>query len=306
MRSVPGILQKTDKDGSSSNDPTSRLTAHLSAALKKPAPGQRMIFIDLNTEPSKAGETPSWLDKTVRRLRDRERNLNKGNESYVFVTNIAFHRALDSTMIGTAVFPYGLGISDFAKPGKIRLTDRYRQKQKHIDAHNVMEAIASYPQIPVTFDGRPASEVFSNGQNPRIEIGKTYFFENDEGGGEIGTVTTVAMDEADRRAWVAITTKNGESWVLQAKLSDVEIEDYRKYGNAYFGEPNNKKGKCKDEFELYEWFVDCYSKTPKEKLLEFAKDAPDIEHLKGLDRFSLLLEICERWAYAAASPENRN
>ena len=306
MRSVPGILQKTDKDGSNSNDPTSRLTAHLSAALKKPAPGQRMIFIDINSEPSKVGETPNWLDKAVRRLRDSERDLKKGNEAYVFVTNMAFHRALDSTMIGTVIFPYGLGISDFAKLGKIRLADRYRRKQKHIDAHNVMEALASYPQIPDTFDGRPASEVFSNGQNPRIEIGKTYFFENDEGGGEIGTVTSVAIDEEDRRAWVAITTKDGESWVLQAKLSDAEIEDYRKYGNAYFGEPNNRKGKCKDEFELYEWFVDCYSKTPKEKLLEFAKDAPDIEQLKGLDRFSLVLEICERWAYAAASPDKRN
>ena len=290
MRSVPGVLGKTDRDGSTSNDPTSRLKQHLRAALQKPAPDKRMIFIDLNAN---AGEL-RWLDKTVRRLDDRERDLVEGQEAYVFVTNMAFHRALDAASPGEG-YVHGLGISDFGKPSKIRLADWYRQKQKHIDASNVVEAFKIYPQIPDTFDGRPASEVFSDVESHRIQIGETYFFEGVGNGGEIGTVTSVLVQEKERQALVAITTKDGKGIILKRNMSDIELEDYKKYGDAYFGGPSNKQGELNDVFDLYEWLVTNYSKTPKERLLELAKDRPDIERLRNLDQFNLVLEICEGW-----------
>ena len=296
MRSVPGVLGKTDKDGSTSNDPTSRLTQHLRAALQKPAPDKRMIFIDLNTSGGKFG----WLDRAMRRLDDRERDLAEGKEAYVFVTNMAFHRDLDGAPLGGEGYVRGLGISDFGKPSKIRLPDWYRQKQKHIDAHNIVEAFKTYPQIPDTFDGRPASEAFSEAESYRIKIGETFFFEGVGDGGEIGTVTAATVREKERQVLVAVTTQDGKADILKRNMSDVELEDYKKYGDAYFGGKSHKQGELTDVFDLYEWLVTNYSETPKERLLELAHDRPDIEHLRSLDQFNLVLEICAGWATAVA------
>lgn len=306
MRSEPDVLGKTIKDGSTSRDPTSRLTDHLRGALQKPAPDQRMIFIDLNAEPNENGGAPAWLDKAVRRLDDRERDLVEGQEAYVFVTNLSFHRALDSSTPRHEALAYGLGISDFSKPGEIRLADWYRQKLKHIDAHNVMGAIKSYPQIPDTINGQPASEAFSDAESNRILIGETYFFENVEEDGVIGTVMSVAVLDQERQACVAITTKDGKAMIIKSDLSDAEYDDYKKYGDAYFGEPKERNHHSKNVFDFYEWLIGCYSETPKERLLELANDRPDIDRLRGLDHFNLVLEVCEGWAASIESNSKKS
>jgi hypothetical protein len=45
-----------------------------------------------------------------------------GVSAYVLVTNMAFHRRLSEESIIVAV-PSGLGISDFNKPSRMRLTE---------------------------------------------------------------------------------------------------------------------------------------------------------------------------------------
>lgn len=298
MRSVLGVLGKTINDGSASNDPTSRLSKHLSEALRKPAPDERIIFIDLNAEPLDHGEVPVWLNKAVRRLEDRERDLKDGQEAYVFVTNMAFHRVPNSPNPSRELLAYGLGLPDFGKRGEIRLPDWYRQKQKHIDAHNIMDAFRTYPQIPDTFDGRPGSEVFDKSQ--RLRVGETYFFEGVDKDGVLGTVTSVAVNETEKRAYVAITpSRGGNAMVLASEMSDAELGDYRRYGDAYFGEAEVRHHKAKDVFELYEWMVSCYSETPREQLLELAKERPDIERLRELDQEDIVLELCEGWTVAS-------
>lgn len=298
MRSVPGVLGKTIIDGSTSTDPTARLSKHLSEALRKPAPDERIVFIDLNTDPLDHGEPPSWLDQAVRRLEDRERNLRDDQRAYVFVTNMSFHRTLDSSRPNHELFAHGLGLPDFGKFGEIRLPDWYRQKQKHVDAHNIIDAFRTYPHLPDTFDGRPGSEAFDKSQ--RLRVSETYFFADVGDEGVVGTVTSVAVNEAEKRAYVAISLSDGgNGMVLTSDLSDAELDDYRRYGDAYFGEPEARRSECKDVFELYEWLVRCYSKTPRDRLLELAKDRPDIKYLRQLDHADIVLELCEGWALSA-------
>lgn len=298
MRSVPGVLGKSIYDGSTSNDPTSRLSSHLGEALRKPAPDERIIFIDLNAEALDHGEEPVWLNRAVRRLEARERDLKDGQEAYVFVTNMSFHRALNSPNPGRELLAHGLGLPDFGKPGEIRLSDWYRKKKKHIDAHNIMDAIMTYPQIPDTLDGRPGSEAFEKSQ--RLRVGETYFFEDAGDEGVYGKVTSVAVSETEKRVYVAITQINGgNAKILANEISDAELDDYRKYGDAYFGEAKERHHKSEDVFEFYEWLVSCYAETPRERLLELAKDRPDIERLRQLDQTDIVLEVCEGWAMSA-------
>ena len=82
--------------------------------------------------------------------------------------------------------------------------------------------------------------------------------------------------------------------MLSENISDGELEVYRADKDTYFGvvEPVGKK--LKSPYELFEWFMESYRDTPRENLLDWMKDAPDIEELKKLDQIDLALEYCER------------
>jgi hypothetical protein len=60
MRAVSGFFGK--KDGATDPNPISRLIPHLNSALQKPAADERLIFIDLNTEPTAGGGKPPWIE----------------------------------------------------------------------------------------------------------------------------------------------------------------------------------------------------------------------------------------------------
>lgn len=309
MRSVSGLLGKTDLDGGTpTSKPTSQLSKHLGEALKKPAADERLIFIDFNTVPLKMQasvsgkfESPSWIEAAGKQLHDREKELKDGEQAYVFVTNMPFHRALDEAAHGHVALAHGLGISDFAKVGEFRLSEVWRRKQKHIDAHHILEALLSYPNIPSTFDGSLplAKSVAEN----RIEIGRTYFFEDIGGGAGLGEVTTATITESEKTIYIGVTTEDGKNVILSRNISDEELAAYKEHPDAYFGVVHKATKKLNNVYELFEWMVNCYRNTPRERLLEFCKDHPDVEALEKLDHLELVLEVCERWTSAAAASD---
>jgi hypothetical protein len=98
--------------------------------------------------------------------------LPKGASAYLLVTNIGFHRNLDGTPT-PAMLPFGLGILDFNRPGYMRLSEIYRQKQKYIDAHHIGESFLNYTKFPTTFDGSLPSDAFGAASS-RVKIGESY------------------------------------------------------------------------------------------------------------------------------------
>ncbi|CDZ49847.1 hypothetical protein [Neorhizobium galegae] len=174
MRSVEGVLGKTRHDGTnpSDRDATRNLTTHLNGALAKPAADQRLIFIDLNAEIQDGDALPDWFNKAIKRLEAREKDLKPHEAAYVFVTNLPFHRYPNDAQFSRQALAYGLGIPDFSKPGPRSLREAYRLKLKHIDGHEIIEALREYPVFPDTFDGSLRSD--ASGLN--IKIGETYLF----------------------------------------------------------------------------------------------------------------------------------
>lgn len=63
--------------------------------------------------------------------------------------------------------------------------------------------------------------------------------------------------------------------------------------------PRQQGRKIDDPLELYDLFYESYKKTPKEKLLDFMKNAPDIEELKKLNEEELRVRYCEGLVYSA-------
>jgi hypothetical protein len=158
MRSIAGLLDKTRQDGGSDSKPLSQLIPHLNAALAKPAADERLIFIDVNAPPQMNDSKPAWIEQAASRLERYEASeMAAGVTAYLMVTNMPFHRELNRP-VATAICPFGIGLPGFNRPGYYRLAETYRSRQRHIDAYKVAEALAAYPQLPSTFDGRLPSK----------------------------------------------------------------------------------------------------------------------------------------------------
>jgi hypothetical protein len=114
MRSVVGLLGKTEHDGTKNTDATSEMVKHLNGAFAKPAADERLIFIDVNTDPDqnlRSGTIPRWVKKTEKRLEWYEQNqLKEGQSAYVIITNMSYHRALQSDQPGQAIMAHGLAM----------------------------------------------------------------------------------------------------------------------------------------------------------------------------------------------------
>lgn len=303
MKSVAGILGKTRADGASPDSrPESHVTAHLRQALRKPADGERLVFIDVNAPVSRDAdafirEVPDWLDPAARRLERSEQDLHSDVSAYVFVTNLPFHWHLEDEVPPVMVFAYGLGIPDFGKQGYHRLSDMWRSKQRHIDAHRVMESLGRYPRIPSTFDGSlPLTEEES--QN-RIIIGETYFFEDFGDGGVLAEVTSVTVSEPDKQMYLAVHTLEGAAHILTRPMSDSELAHYRQHGDTIFGVPDHGPRNIEEPYELFEFLMDAYNDTSRTTLLQMAKDHPDYAQFERLDDTDLRLALCEGWTYSA-------
>jgi len=291
MRAVVGLLGKTENDGTKNMDPTSELIKHLNDALKKPAGNERLIFIDLNTDPYD-GKKPSWIERAGKKLDWYEKGLDPNQRAYVFVTNTPFHRSLRNEQQGPALLAQCLGIPDFGKVGHYHLSEIYRRKQKHIDAHDIMAAFGKYPQLPTTFDGSLPSSVKGKAYD-RIIIGETYFFEGigEQGQGCIGTVTSATVNENAKVAYIGISTGQ----ILSKPMTDDELDDYISHPEAFFGRiQTSPRKKIENHYELFEFILNAYKKTPKDRLLELMKRAPDFSSLQQMDQADLAIEYPER------------
>ena len=252
----------------------------------------------MNAEPTTDESKPAWVERAGARLDMREKDLVSGQSAYVFITNMPFHRVLDSEKLGHTVMAHGLGISEFAKSGYYSFAELYKRKQKHIDAHDIMESIRAYPQIPTTFDGSLPSEAFTE-KSQRVLIGETYFFNVIGEDGVVGRVTTANVNESDKTILFAITTDDGKNQILTKPMSDYEFNDYKNHPEAYFGICQQPSRKAETPYDLFEFFVDSYRNTPKKRMLELFKDAPDIDSLREMEHMDLVLECCERWVASA-------
>ncbi len=294
MRGVVGVLGRTELDGTTDPDATCMLIRHLNNALSKPAENERLVFIDLNTTPLlDPSVEPPWVARALKKLERYERqDLKKGEAAYVIVTNISFHRSLQSEPPGHALMSYGLG-NDYQVKGQCRVSDFYRRKQKHIDIHRIVEAVLSYPHFPSTFDGSLPSEM-SGAPPERVIIGETYSFEDVGGCNIVGTVEGVNMIESEKAMMIFVRTVEGQHLLLTRPVSDATLEDFRAHRDAFFGEPHASPGEAKDIYDMFEFLLMVHRETPREVLLKHLAGSPDFEELRQMERDDLAIEYCER------------
>ena len=236
----------------------------------------------------------------MRRLEQYEKAENStGATAYVFLTNIAYHRDLMGQPL-FAASPFGLGLPDFNRPGMIRVSDAYRAKKKHIDAHEIGHSIEEYLRFPTTFDGKLLSET-SGGESAHPKIGETYFFPNVDGRDITGTVTQALVDEQKKMVLLGISNDT-EHLFLHAPMSDKDIAEWKEFGDAVFGKkPSSSGTHAKNEYEMFEWFMEVYKDLPRDQIInKFAKGSLDFENMTDED---LRIVYCENMV--GALPKKR-
>ena len=295
MRSINGVLGKGPLDGGSEAKPLRRLIQHLNGAFAKPATDARLIFIDLNTSEGLGGDpaAPPWLKPTVNRLEEYERKeLKAGDSAYVFVTNLAYHRQLDSRLTGS-MLSYSVG-DDF---GKVFLDEppsaRYRRERRHRDGHDIAEAFQHEALLPQTFDGSLPSETFGTKKRPLI--GENYRVAGERDGEEIvGTLVGAIVLEAESNAYLSLQTPEGAFVHVKERMTVDELHDYRRNKEAYFGKVVHVGGNAGgDPYKLFKFFFEAHTGTPRGTLIERLAHTRYADQLPTWSDEDLLMFYCE-------------
>lgn len=263
----------------------------LQRALKKEAHHARVVFIDLNVDARL--DEGQFVVETLARIKDREAKLvidgQPAPPAYVFVTNQPYHLHLDDTNVPKALIGLGFKIPDFGhEVAFTSLIEAHKAKLKHADMQSVIDACRDYI-IPTTFDGEISEFAFGEAER-RFNIGQQY----EIAPGMVGTLTHGIVVESEKKAWLAFHTADDQAPFIPVDLSDAELSAYRRHPETFFGRVVRQGTNAENSIDLFEFFLEGYKETPRDKLLEFFAEAHDLEHLSTLPDEDLRLIYAER------------
>ncbi len=238
------------------------------------------------------------MDAVNRRLLKYEKQqLEEGKTAYVFVTNMTFHRELNSPPQMICI-PGSVGIPDFNRSGHMKLSEIYRRDQRHSDALRVGESMSKLLSFPTTFDGSMPGTTLK-GEEPPVQIGETYNFEGagPDGSDLIAEVTDAIVDEKAKEAIIAIWTPDKQAIVLKHPMTDGQLNDYRANKEAYFGRIKHVPKQIKTPYDLFRFFIEGQKNMTRERILEELKISE--EQASDTSNEDLLIEYCERLVAAS-------
>jgi hypothetical protein len=247
--------------------------------------------------PDDPARTPeAFLTEVMRGLKRREPTLTvdgqPASSAFVVATNHPYHYDLDSVSTSRAVLGAGFKIPDFGPDAEFTgVIDAFKAKQKYADVFRLVKAIGDY-RIPATFDGEVPEFVFGEAER-RWKIGERYDLAAMEPGAA-GVLTTATVLETEKAAYLVFRLDDGRQVIATAPMTDAELSAYAAHPSTFFNVHLPVSAKLDTPLELFEWLHENYRNTPREKLLEFLKGAPDLADLSTLPDDELLLVYCER------------
>ena len=284
-------------------DESGRVIRQLVRALAKSANYTRIVFIDLNTpDPLTTEVTPEFVKRAfnqLRRFETRNPQAQRLPPAYVLLTNAPWEHHLDDYEWRQFAMADGFQIEEFKLDHKFpSLRAAINGRQDHIEMHELLNSIRTHSTIPSTFDGENPEIAFVDSKQNPLRIGNTYVVPDAEGNQVEGVLTSAIVMEQGKVAVCAVNTKDGRGIICRVPLSDAELAAWRQHPATFFGQIS-KNRKSETVLDLYDFFMDAYTKTPKAKLLEFLAGAPDIDKLAALNQVELASVYCERLAVNA-------
>jgi hypothetical protein len=91
---------------------------------------------------------------------------------------------------------------------------------------------------------------------------------------------------------------DGRSIICTVPITDEELALYKRSPDTFFGVVRPVPKGIKTPLDAYDFVFESYSKSSKEKLLEFMAGSPEIERLRALSQRELAMEYAARIATA--------
>lgn len=285
------ITSSSARAGATTKPP--RIRDKLYDALKKRVAHARIIFVELGrTQSMLANGEPDWAATVDEEVAQAENELTIVGQpappAYLFVTNRAFLHSLDGEECIEVGVAYGFKIDDFVpRCGFPSIIDAAQARDRHIEAHWLIKALGRHAEIPSTFDDRTPAEAFSADPITPLRIGDTYLV-RDETGQEIpGVLSEAVVNEKERQAVGAYQLTDGRSVLCTVPLSEAEMAAYRTSPDTFFGVVRHVSVGIKTPLDAFDFFFDVYSKSSREKLLEFMANWPSCEARTNLSQHEL-------------------
>src|ERR1044072_5207548 len=291
------IASTNPRAGASADPP--KIRGKLYDALCKQADHERMIFIELNRAGSGlAGEAPDWGRQLEAKTEKAEKELTVVGQpappAYVLVTNRGFIHALDSTAFTEVGLACGFKIPDFAsRTGARSILDLVNAREKHKELHWLRKALRTHGMIPNTFDDRLPKENVA-GDVPRMMIGSTYPIPHARGEEAPGGLTDASVLEPERKVYGTYRLHDGRHVLCATPLTDAEVAAYNRSPDTFFGVIKIVSGEVTEPLDYYDFLWESYSRSTREKLLEFTVGWPDAERLSALSQIELAQAYCAR------------
>ena len=172
----------------------------------------------------------------------------------------------------------------------------FKAKKKYEDLLTLIQIIMTH-RIPITFDREVLEICLRLCRVPAENRRGLLLLSNFPGTPKraMGALTTAIVLEGAKTVALSFhfETEN-QNVIFQEPMTDAEFAAYRSHPETYFGVHREVGNGLKTPLEMFEWLHKNYSQTPRARLLEFLKSAPDFETLSKLPDDELLLLYCER------------
>jgi hypothetical protein len=246
------------------------------------------------------GNVPDWVPQIDAELAQAENELTIDGQptppAYVFVTNRGFMHALDSPQWTEVGLTCGFKIDDFSsRSGARSILDLVRARERHKELHWLRKAQRNN-SIPNGLDDRLPDEVFGANDTPRLLIGSTYLIPDQDGKEIPGILTDAHVIEAQSAVYGVYKLQDGRNIICTAPIGDAELAIYKRSPDTFFGVVKEVNKEIQEPLDCYDFLWQVYSKSSREKLLEFVAGWPDHASLATLDQKTLSENYCARIA----------
>jgi hypothetical protein len=278
-----------------------RIGRLLHRALRKAANHPRIVFLGIDvpdTFSTDNEQMPAYLSRALSELRGFEGRSVNGRPlppAYLIITNRPYIHNLEGPDTKCTALFEGFQIPQFKMDtGFAGPRAAHHARLAHADIHALAASMQQHSEIPTTFDGQ-APELAFGDQTPRLVVGQKYMVPDADGTEHQGTLMNAVVMGSSAMGVYALDS--GQSVIATVPLTEAELAAYRRHPDTFFGVELKVSKSLKSPLDMFDFFMEGYRETPRERLLEFMANSPDIEHLRTLERNELIEIYAERLTY---------
>lgn len=279
------------------NSSRAKVGRKLYEALEKKANHKRLIFLDLNKPLHTQDAADIAIDRAeviVRRSEGLKIDGEPAPAAYICITNMNDQYVTDTSALAMMISFIGFKIHDFMGDEFPSLREAARARERHWPMFQLFKSMEEHREIPETFGGELPSEVFVTNPPPRLLVGQFYTVPGPDGV-EIDAQLTQATVANDKAYCILHDPKTNKSWLGTFDMTPDELADYAKHPDTYFGVHQRQGRKAESAMEMFDFFVDGYRDTPKERLIELLPYYPEQEALSAMPQKDLVELLAERY-----------